>query len=159
MNAKQRVIYEVEMERLTFHVYLLEIYDIIGDEPLVNDEVYCLANIGSNQTITLSWGAKKKLSTHSEGLMLAENLHVGDIVVVSNYGTHWQHRAQIVSIDIENNTTNIKWDTAQRRDTVELTDWTKYTMNDIGLRKRKLTIFLFHYQIKKLLQSDHWSMI
>jgi hypothetical protein len=49
----------------------------------------------------------------------------------------WQHQAQIVSIDIENNTTKIKWDTTQRNDTVELTDLTKYTMNDIGLRKRK----------------------
>jgi hypothetical protein len=48
MSAKQRVIYEVEMERLTFYVYLLEIYDIIGDEPSINDEVNCLANIGSN---------------------------------------------------------------------------------------------------------------
>ena len=48
MNAKQRVIYEVEMERLTFYVYLSEIYDIIGDEPWINDEVNCLANIGSN---------------------------------------------------------------------------------------------------------------
>ncbi len=62
MNAKQRVIYEVEMERLTFYDYLLEIYDIIGDEPWINDEVKCLANIGSHQTITLSWGAKKKVS-------------------------------------------------------------------------------------------------
>ena len=48
MNAKQRVIYVVEMERLTFYVYLSEIYDIIGDEPWINDEVNCLANIGSN---------------------------------------------------------------------------------------------------------------
>ncbi len=84
MNAKQRVINEVEMERLTFHVYLSEIYDIIGDEPWINEEVNCLANIGSNQTITLGWGAKKKV-------FLAENLHVGDIIVLSNYGTHWQH--------------------------------------------------------------------
>ncbi len=136
------------MERLTFYVYLLEIYDIVGDESWINDEVNCLANIGSNRTITLSWGAKKKVS-------LAEILHVGDIVVVSNYGTHWQHRAQIVSIDIENNTTKIKWDTTQRNGTVELTDLTKYTMNDIGLRKRKSTDFLFLYQIEKLLQSDH----
>ncbi len=68
----------------TFYVYHLEIYDIIGDEPWINDEVNCLANIGSHRTITLSWGAKKKVS-------FAENLHVGDIVVVLNYGTHWQH--------------------------------------------------------------------
>jgi hypothetical protein len=45
MNAKQRVIYEVEMERLTFYVYLSDVYDIIGDEPWINDEVNCLANI------------------------------------------------------------------------------------------------------------------
>ncbi len=82
----------------------------------------------------MSWGAKKKVS-------LLENLHVGDIVVVSNYGTHWQHQARIVSIDIENNTAKIKWDTTQRNDTVELTDLTKYTMNDIGLRKQKSTNF------------------
>ena len=82
----------------------------------------------------MSWGAKKKVS-------LAINLHVGDMVVVSNYGTHWQHQAQINSIDIENNTAKIKWDTTQRNDTVELTDLTKYTMNDIGLRKRKSTNF------------------
>ncbi len=79
------------MERLTFYVYLSEIYDIIGDEPWINDEVNCLANIGSNRNNALSWGAKKRVSTHSEGLMLAENLHVGDIVIVSNYGTHCQH--------------------------------------------------------------------
>ncbi len=62
---------------------------------------------------------------------------------MSNYGTHWQHhQAQtIVSIDIENNTAKIKWDTTQRNNTVELTDLTKYTMNDIGLRKRKSTNF------------------
>jgi hypothetical protein len=48
MNATQRVIYEVEMERLTFYVYLSDIYDIIQDEPWINDEVNCLANIGSN---------------------------------------------------------------------------------------------------------------
>ncbi len=134
MNAKQRVIYVVEMERLTFYVYLSEIYDIIGDEPWINDEVNCLANIGSNQTITLSWVAKKKVS-------LAITLHVGDIVIMSNYGTHWQHQAQIVSIDTENNTAEFKWDITQRNNTVELTDLTKYTMNDIGLRKWKSTNF------------------
>ncbi len=82
----------------------------------------------------MSWGAKKEVS-------LAENLHVGDIVVVLNYGTHWQHQAQLVSIDIENNTIKIIWDTTRRKDTVELMDLTKYNMNDIGLRKRKATNF------------------
>ncbi len=91
IDSRERVIYEVDMNGLSFYVNLAQIYAIIRKEEWINGEVNCLLNLASSQIITISWGAKKKESTHSEGLLTNDCLHVGDNVIVLNHGIHWRH--------------------------------------------------------------------
>ncbi len=72
-----------------------QINDIIGDEEWLQGEVNCLCNIASSQIISLSWGAKKKESTHSDVLCICE----GDRVSVKNHGKHWIYLGHILIID------------------------------------------------------------
>jgi hypothetical protein len=65
-----------------------------------------------SQTITLSWGAKKK---ESRKKLSNKGLQVGDHVVVENHGIHWPHKAEIVNIDMKNHTAWIRWETTQKK--------------------------------------------
>jgi hypothetical protein len=59
--------------------------------------------------ITLSWGAKKKESINQRSVLSDEGLQVGDHVVVENHCKQWPHKAEIVDIDMDNNTALIRW--------------------------------------------------
>jgi hypothetical protein len=75
-------IYEIILENdISHYVNFGQINDLIGDEEWQLGEVDCLCNIASSQIISLSWGAKKKESTHSDALCIC----VGDCVSVDNH--------------------------------------------------------------------------
>jgi hypothetical protein len=80
-------------------VTLDQIYYIDRKEDWIHGESNCLANLASSQTITLSWGAKKKDRIEQRRVLSDEGLQVDDHVVVENHGNQWPHKAQIVDID------------------------------------------------------------
>ncbi len=89
-----------------------QVYDIVGEEDWIHGKVNCLSNLALSWTITLSWGAKKKESIN---LLSDEGLQVGDHVVVENHDKQWPHKAEVVDIDMENNTAWIRWETTQKK--------------------------------------------
>ncbi len=99
-----------------------QINDIIGDEVWLKEEVNCLCNIASSWIISLSWGAKKKESTHSDALCIC----VGDHDSVENHGKHWIHLEHRISIDKKTKTAVVKWEETLKKDTVRLDDCKKY---------------------------------
>ncbi len=88
----------------SYLVNLDEVYDIVGEKDWIHAEVNCLSNLASSQKITLSWGAKKKESIKQRSVLSDEGLQVGNHVVVENHGKQWPHKAEIINIDMENNT-------------------------------------------------------
>ena len=75
--------YEIFLEKdITHYVNFGHVNDVKGDEEWLQGEVNCLCNIASSRIISLSWGAKKKESTHSD----ASCICVGDCVIVENHG-------------------------------------------------------------------------
>jgi hypothetical protein len=91
--------------------------------------------------ITLSWGAKKKESKKKRSVLSDECLQVGDHVVVENHGKQWPHKAEIINIDMENNTASIRWETTQKVDLVDLEDLKQFSLKDALPRKQKPTDF------------------
>ncbi len=79
-------------------------------------EVNCLASLASSQTNILSRGAKKKEFKKKRSELSDEGLQVGDFVVVGNHGKQWPHKAEIIDIDMENNTALIRWEPTQKVD-------------------------------------------
>jgi hypothetical protein len=81
-------IYEIFLEnKSTHYVNFGQINDIVGDEEWLQGEVNCLCNIASSQIISLSLGAKKKESTHSDALCIC----VGDRVSVEKLFSLWTY--------------------------------------------------------------------
>jgi hypothetical protein len=74
--------------------------------------------------VTLSWGAKKKESINQRSVLSDEGLQVGNHVVVKNNGKQWPHKAEIVNIDMEDNTAWIRWEMTLKLDLVDLGDLT-----------------------------------
>ncbi len=97
--------------------------------------------MASGQTITLSWGVKKKERKEQRRLLSDEGLQVGDLVVVKNHGNQWPHKAQIVDIDMENKFASIKWETTRNIDYIDLEDLKRFSMDDSAPRKQKSTDF------------------
>ena len=58
-----------------------------------------------------------------------------------NHGTHWQHQAEIVTTDAENDTAVIRWETTRKTESVNIEDLQKYSLSDTSLRKRKTNGF------------------
>jgi hypothetical protein len=123
-NSNEDVIFEVDIDinGSSILVNLGQIYDIVGEEDWTHSKVNCLSNLSSSRTITLSWGAKKKESIHQRSILSDEGLHVGDHVIVENHGIHWPHKAEIVNIDMINNTALVMWETTCKKDLVVLND-------------------------------------
>ena len=109
-NSNENVIYEAvtDTNDSSYLVTLDQIYDIVGEEDWIHGESNCLVNLASGRTITLSWGAKKKECKEQRRVLSDEGLQVGDHVFVENHGNQWPHKAQIVDIDMENNTAWIR---------------------------------------------------
>jgi hypothetical protein len=103
-NSNEDVIHEAvtDSNDSYYLVTLDQIYDIVGEEDWIHGESNCLVILISDQTITLSWGAKKKECKEQRKVLSDESLQVGDLVVVENHGNQWPDKAQIVNIDMEN---------------------------------------------------------
>jgi hypothetical protein len=100
-SSNENVIYEAvtDTNDSFYLVTLDQIYDIVGEEDWIHGESNCLVSLASGQTITLSWGAKKKERKEQRRVLSDEGLQVGDHVFVENHGNQWPHQAQIVGID------------------------------------------------------------
>ncbi len=61
-NSNENVIYEAvtDTNDSSYLVTLDQNYDIVGEEDWIHGESNCIVNLASSQTITLSWGGKKK---------------------------------------------------------------------------------------------------
>jgi hypothetical protein len=102
-NSNEDVMYEAvtDTNDSSYLVTLDQIYDIVGEEDWIHDESNCLVNLASSQTITLSWGAKKKECIEQRKVLFDESLQVGNHVVVENHGNQWAHQAQMIDIDMD----------------------------------------------------------
>ncbi len=131
-------LYEIFLENdITHYVNFGQINDIIGYEEWLQGEGNCLCNIASSRIVSLSWGAKKRESTHSDALCVC----VGDCVSVKNHGKHWIHLGHIISIDKNTKTAVGKREETLKKDTVHLGDCKKYNKLEFILRKHKSTYF------------------
>jgi hypothetical protein len=61
-------------------------------------------------------GAKKKESTNFDALCICE----GDRVSVENYGKHWIHFGNIISIDKNTKTAVVKWEETRKKNIFSL---------------------------------------
>ncbi len=167
--------YEDEHEKYIFKIYttkgdnyfvnLAQIPDIIGDELWFSGETKCLCNIASNRMISLSWGAKKKESSHSTetASISSRPCCVGDRVIVSNQGRKWEHLAKIIKIIESTSSAVVKWDTTLKKDTVDLADCKTYDVDEVSNRKRKATEFFLYSSMnnqksKKSMQTPPGEM-
>jgi hypothetical protein len=142
-NYNENVIYKAvtDTNDSSYLVTLDQIYDIVGEEHWIHGERNCLVNLASSQTITLSWGAKKKECKEQRKVLSDESLQVGNLVVVENHGNQWPHKAQIVDIDMDNKFALIGWESTQNIDYVDLEDLKHFSMDDSAPRKQKSTDF------------------
>jgi hypothetical protein len=60
----------------------------------------------------------KKESKTSDAICVC----VGDCVSVENYGKHWIHLGNIISIDNNTKTADVKWEETLKKDTINLDD-------------------------------------
>jgi hypothetical protein len=83
-NSNENVIYEAvtDTNDSSYLVTVDQIYDIVGEEDWIHGESNCLVNLASSQTITLSWGAKKKEHIDQRRVLSDEGLQVGNHVIV-----------------------------------------------------------------------------
>ncbi len=119
-----KVIYDiVQTNSHKYSVKYSQISDIIREEEWVDGEMNTLSNIGSQQIVNLSFGAKKQekknstqslledLSTHNKkvkkkGIEYFESnkskdlLIVGDRVIVMNHGMKWINYAKVIGINV-----------------------------------------------------------
>jgi hypothetical protein len=114
---------------------LYQVYDIVGEEEWIHGDFNCLTNLASSRMVTLSWEAKKKESINQRSVLSDEGLQVGDHVVVENHGKQWPHKAEIVNIDMENNTAWMRWKTTRKLDLVDLGHITQFSLVDALPRK------------------------
>ncbi len=108
----------------------------------------------SSQTITLSWGAKKKEHKEQRRVLSDKSLQVGDLVVFDNHGNQWPHKAQIVNIDMENKFALIRWETKQNIHYVDFEDLKHFSMDDSAPRKQKSTDFYTPPSGKKIASTE-----
>ncbi len=64
-------------------------------------------------------------------------MQVGGHVVVENHGKQWPHKAEIINIDMENNTASIRWETTRKVGLVDLKDLKQFSLKDALQRKQK----------------------
>jgi hypothetical protein len=138
-NSNKDVTYEAvtDTNGSSYIVNLDQVYDIVEEEEWIHGKFNCISNIGSSQMVTLSWGAKKKELINQSSVLFDEGLQVGNHVVVENHGKYWPHEAEIVDIDMENNTVWIRWETTQKLDSVDLGALIQFSLEDALPRKQK----------------------
>jgi hypothetical protein len=138
----------------SYLVTLDQVYDIVREEDWIHGEVNCLADLASSQTITLSLGAKKKELIEQSSVLSDEGLQVGDHVVVENHGKQWQHKAELIDIDMDNNTALIRWETTRNIDLDDLEDLKRFSLEDATPRKQKSTDFYTPSSGKKIASTE-----
>ncbi len=74
------------------------------------------------------------------------NFSVGELVVVRNHGDAWTHRVHIISLNINENTTMIKWESTRKSYYVEITDLKKNSEVETSQRK-KVAKFLHSFPL------------
>ncbi len=178
----------IDSDDSSYLVTLDQIYDIVGEDDWIHSESNCLVNSASSQTITLSWGAKKKERIKQrrvlsdEGLQVGdhvvvenhgnqwphqaqmidinmdEGLQVGNHVIVENHGKYWLHKAQIIKIDMETNIALIRWETTQKVDSVHLKYLKQFSLSNATPRKQKSTDFYTPPSAKKMHQLSNMNM-
>jgi hypothetical protein len=155
-NFNENVMYKAvtDTNDSSYLVTLDQIYDIVGEDDWIHGESNCLVNLASGQTITFSWGAKKKERKEQRRVLSDEGLQVGDHVFVENCGNQWPHKAQIVNIDMENNFLLIKWETTQNIAYVDLDDLKHFSMDNSAPRKQKSTDFYTPPSGKKIASTE-----
>jgi hypothetical protein len=124
------------MEKSIFFVSHGQIYEIIGDEPWMDSEIYCLCNVASGRKIWLTLGSKRKSVNPME-------MNIGDWVTVSNHGNCFP-RAQVKEIDFSKNLAKGKWEISCTTDVVEITNLHPYSTSATSKQKRIETDFFHH---------------
>ncbi len=160
-NSNEDVIYgvDIDINGSSFLVILGQLYDIIGEEDWIHSRVNFLSNLILSQTIPLSWGAKKKESIHQRSILSDEGLHLGNKVIVENHDIQWPHKAQIVDIDMINNTALVRWDTTRTKDLVDLKDLKNCPLRRHVQGNKNPQIFIILLQVKKLRQLSNVIMM
>ena len=97
-----------------------DISNLVGDEKSTQGDTNCLSDLGSTRWLKFGWGAKKKDSALSEDVSTSDLFSVGEDVIVLNHGNHWEYRGEIVSIDSENDTAMIRWETTRKIESVDI---------------------------------------
>ncbi len=72
-----------------------------------------------------------------------------------NHGSHWQYQGEIVSIESENDTAMIRWETTRKTKSVNIKDLQKYSISDKSPRKRKPTEFFLPQPDAKISSTSH----
>ncbi len=124
----------------------------------MDGEMNTLSNIGSQQIVNLSFGAKTKekknntqslledLSTrnkkakkngteYSESNKSKDLLIVGDRVIVMNYGMKQINYAKVIDINVNEDWATVKWESTSKNEIVKLCDCKKYEETHVGHRK------------------------
>jgi hypothetical protein len=159
-NSNEDVIYDAvaDTNDSSYFVTLDQIYNIIGEEDWIHGESNCLVNLASSQTITLSWGVKKKEHKELIRVLSDDGLQIGNRVFVENHVNQWPHKAQIGNIDMENNSALIRWETIRNLDYDDLEDLKQFSMEDSAPRKQKSADVYTPPSGKKLHQLSNINM-
>jgi hypothetical protein len=156
-NSLDCIIYEVVLENGSSRLVSfgdIPISNLVGDEKSTQGETNCLSDIGSGRWLVFGWGAKKKDSSLLEDVSTSDFFSDGEDVIVENHGNHWEYRGEIVSIDSENDTAIIRWETTRKTEKVDVKDLKKYSVSEKSLRIRKpMDFFLPQINPKFLMKT------
>ncbi len=75
---------------------------------------------------------------------------------MANHDNHWEYRGEIISIDSENDTAMIRWETTRKIESVDVKDLKKYSVSEKSSRKRKPTEF-FLPQLDSKFSNENMS--
>ncbi len=74
-----------------------------------------------------------------------------------NHGNHWEYQGENVSIDSENDTAKIRWDTTRKIESVDMMDLKKYSVSEKSPRKRKPTEFFLPLSTEDEIKNKFYS--
>jgi len=161
-ESMERIIYEVKLVNGSNRIVTFaDIFDLVGDEKSTQGDINCLSDLASGRWLEFGWGAKNKDSALSENVSPSIFL-IGEDVIVLNHGIHWQNCGRIVDIDLENDTTMIKWETTKKSESVSIEDLQKISIDNKSLRKRKPMDFFLPQpdtKIPSMFQSDEYMLM
>jgi hypothetical protein len=135
--------YQINMEKSKCYVSSSQNNEIIGEELWVDGEWHSLSNLATKWLVTLSHGAKKKDKQDCKEIEEEKiNFSMGELVVAIKHGDAWTHPAHIISLNVNENATIIKWESTGKSDYVEITDLKTNSEVETSQKKQKATEFL-----------------